>query len=696
MTIKLGQKLIGAFLIVALQVLAVGLIGYTGINRLNAHLEQTGHHNLPAVESLLTIQGESNAIRIALRSLLNPDMSMGDRQRQYDNIDAARARYQAAWSRYDELAASSEEEALFKDFAAAFRDWETFNNEFLNGVREIEKIGILNPDDMRANMAGFIGDHHALMANTLNYIATGTARKVDGTVFSGGDDHTACNFGRWAASFNVDNPTINDELAAIATSHELFHQSVGRIQRSMGTGNRTLALDVFNRQMVPAAEDTFGHLSMILAEADRAAGFYRDLNQQALGVAVQKQNLAMTALSKLIAYNNEASEAAIAAAGKDSTFVGFLMLASTILGFGLAIGLGTVLTRMITKPVFAGVAYAQALAEGDLTRELDVRQRDEIGMLADALREMNARIREIIGTVQESTGNVAGGSCQISESAQSLSQGSTEQAASVEEVSASMEQMAANIRNNAANASETERLSREAADDARKGGVVIGKTVQAMRDIAERIVIIEDIARNTNLLALNAAIEAARAGEQGKGFAVVAAEVRKLAERSQKAAGEISELSGSSVAVAEEAGALFEALVPKIQNTAELVMEITSSSREQDSGAMQINQAIMQLDNVVQQNASFSEELASMSEELSGQCESLQEAIAYFKTGEGTKRFAALARPVSPQHPSKVAAVARKEGSVAGERPVEGDAKVRSRSMVPVDDVDEIEDYATM
>ncbi len=695
MTIKLGQKLIGAFLIVALQVLGVGLIGYTGISRLNGHLEQTGHHNLPAVESLLTIQGESNAIRIALRSLLNPSMSLADRQRQFDNIGEARARYQAAWSRYEELSSSSEEESLFKGFATAFRDWETYNNEFLNGIREIEKIGILNPDDSRARMAGFISDHNALMANTLNYITTDRARTVVGEAFSGGDDHTACNFGRWTAFFRVDNAVINAELAAIAGSHEIFHRSVGRIQDLMRAGNRSAALDIFNRQMAPAAQETFGHFNGILAEATRAADLYRDLNQKALGLAVQKQNLAMTALTSLIEYNDEASETAIARAGKDSTAMGLLMLASTILGFGLAIGLGVVLTRMITKPVFAGVAYAQALAEGDLTRELDVKQRDEIGTLADALREMNARIREIIGTVQESTGNVAGGSCQISESAQSLSQGSTEQAASVEEVSASMEQMAANIRNNAANASETERLSREAADDARKGGVVIGKTVQAMRDIAERIAIIEDIARNTNLLALNAAIEAARAGEQGKGFAVVAAEVRKLAERSQKAAGEISELSGSSVAVAEEAGKLFDALVPKIQNTAELVMEITSSSREQDSGAMQINQAIMQLDNVVQQNASFSEELASMSEELSGQCEALQEAIGYFKTGDGRKRYVA-ATISAPGSSSKGGGSKGPVETVAKARSASAAHEALSRAMVPVENEEEFEDYATM
>jgi methyl-accepting chemotaxis protein len=193
-----------------------------------------------------------------------------------------------------------------------------------------------------------------------------------------------------------------------------------------------------------------------------------------------------------------------------------------------------------------------------------------------------------------------------------------------------MEQMAANIRQNADNANQTEKISREAAEDAKESGVAVVGAVDAMKQIAEKINIIEEIARQTNLLALNAAIEAARAGEHGKGFAVVAAEVRKLAERSQEAAGDITELAGSSVDVAEKAGAMLNSLVPKIQQTAELVQEISASSNEMNTGAEQINAAIQQLDTVTQQNASASEEMASTSEELSSQALHLQDTIAFF------------------------------------------------------------------
>jgi methyl-accepting chemotaxis protein len=309
----------------------------------------------------------------------------------------------------------------------------------------------------------------------------------------------------------------------------------------------------------------------------------------------------------------------------------------TVGGLSLAVVLGILialfLTRSITKPVSQGVDFARRLAEGDLTAHIDVDQKDEIGILAQALRDMAARLREVVGQVQAAADNVASGSEELSSSAQQLSQGTTEQAASIEEVSSSMEQMNANIRQNADNAMQTEKIAVQAAKDAQFSGQVVSQAVEAMKKIAEKISIIEEIARQTNLLALNAAIEAARAGEHGKGFAVVAAEVRKLAERSGAAAAEISELSSSTVGVADQAGQMLAKLVPDIQRTAELVQEISAASKEQSTGVTQINTAIQQLDQVVQQNAAAAEQMASTSEELSSQAEGLQNAIGFFHLG---------------------------------------------------------------
>ncbi|KWT91105.1 methyl-accepting chemotaxis protein [Candidatus Magnetominusculus xianensis] len=322
-----------------------------------------------------------------------------------------------------------------------------------------------------------------------------------------------------------------------------------------------------------------------------------------------------------------------------------LIITITVIGMIIAMGLGIIISNSISNPLKRGVTFAEAVAGGDLSKKIDLNRKDEVGQLANALNDMVEKLKEVVASVRTAVDNVASGSSELSSGAQQLSEGATQQAASIEETSSSMEEMTSNIKQTTDNSRQTEAISTTAAKDALDSGKAVSEAVSAMKEIASKISIIEEIARQTNLLALNAAIEAARAGEHGKGFAVVASEVRKLAERSQKAAGEISELSASSVSIAEQAGTMLNKLVPDIRKTADLVQEITAASNEQNSGAEQINKAIQQLDQVIQQNASAAEEMASTSQELASQSDQLQSTIAFFKTGtEGAARVQTKAK----------------------------------------------------
>ena len=310
-----------------------------------------------------------------------------------------------------------------------------------------------------------------------------------------------------------------------------------------------------------------------------------------------------------------------------------------LVSLGFAMFIFTFISRLITQPLLKGIEFAQNMAKGDLTSEIDIHQNDEIGILANNLQMMSVRFREIITYVTTTSQNLSAASLELSSTSQIVSQGASEQASSSEEVSAAIEEMAANIQQNRENAKLTEKIAVKAESEIQHGSGKVTQTVDAMREIANKISIIGDIAFQTNILALNAAVEAARAGEHGRGFGVVASEVGKLAERSKTAAAEIDQLTKTSVFNAEEAGKLMKEIVPEIQKTSQLIQEISAANKEQSAGADQINSAIQQLNVVTQRNAASSEELSTNAVELSAQAEQLQEIISFFNIGDGSTDF---------------------------------------------------------
>ncbi len=449
----------------------------------------------------------------------------------------------------------------------------------------------------------------------------------------------------------IRNSILTNDDAETKAYNDLMSEKLKGATQVLGAVNRTLSDD--DRRAVDALSDRMGAWKSV---SERAAAFSA-LNGDAKAIALSSSEVRDT-VNKVMRMLSEQAE--LAQKGMDEnkakaeeTYANIrgTLIAVTIVALGVALLAALFVSISISRGLGLAVGLANAVASGDLNQNIAVNNNDEIKDLVSALTLMTEKLRQVVGEVMGATENVSSGSQQLAATSEQLAQGSNEQASATEQASSSMEQMAANIRQTADNAAQTEKIARQSALDAESSGAAVVKAVDAMQTIASKITVVQEIARQTDLLALNAAVEAARAGEHGKGFAVVASEVRKLAERSQKAAAEISTLSANTVKVADDAGKMLERLVPDIRKTAELVEEISSACREQDAGAEQVNQAILELDKVTQQNSAASEQMSAASEELATQGDQLQATMSYFRVDNASGGHAVQAKkPAAPSH----------------------------------------------
>jgi methyl-accepting chemotaxis protein len=632
-----------------------------------------------SVQRLAQIQGDANSMVNADRDAYQARSAMSEAQGTLaaEELDQVQSRFEEnvlqAKQRVEGPAArfSSEMQPELERFRSEYESWRSASTTVVNTARQtaqdyqearqsgrdateafgamrgaIDEIGIAIDAALEGAMPF---DRRRQLERALSLVLNGDRDAYQAMVFR----------------FQAQSTSDPGRLAELnEQNRENIEQTGDRVRQAaalLGTAAAEEQLGVFNEHFAVWQPNSRQVLELLLARSEETA----QMNQAAATAAASFAEMRDT-IDQLQIMQEERATAASASMSAAIDTTNRIYFTVVVIALATACVVAFLLVRRMLRALYAGTSAAEAIAAGDLTVSAGIASRDELGQLSQALQRMVERLSEVVGDISTASDNVRSGSRQLAASSEQLSQGATEQAASTEEVSSSMEEMASTIQQNADNSQETERIARKAAADAEQTGGAVRETVDAMRNIAEKISIIEEIARNTNLLALNAAIEAARAGEQGKGFAVVASEVRKLAERSQTAATEISELSSNSVDVAEEAGRQLEALVPDIRRTAELVQEISASSAEQRTGSSQVNKAIAELDQVVQQNASHAEEMSATAETLSGQADQLQESVQFFRLANAGS--ASAPRAASNGHAETKTPADRNGRGVPGER----------------------------
>jgi methyl-accepting chemotaxis protein len=631
-TWTIGRKLITAFLAVAAITLLLGLVGYYGAVKSNEAVYEIGDVRLPGVQNLLTISENAGQIKAAQRTLLSSDLSLADRERQPKTAAEAKAKYEAAWKVYEALPQTTEEAALWREFVPAWQQWEKDNAEFFRINDELDANAILSPEALQRDLQQFIGDHARLTMRVMEHVH-------EAAECQGGDDPTACNYGKWLAKFDSTNPELKRIIDATRPSHNAFHAAVRSAKEQTAKGDKAGAVQIIDGEMRSSVQKTYAGFDALLAEATKADELRGKLGHQLLVVSHDSETKALALLAHLVEVNEAiAAEEAKTSTAQSATLKTIAVVAM-IVGVIAALGLGLFISWGINK------------------------------VLRQLCSDLSAGA--------EQTASAAG---QVSSSSQSLADGSSEQAASLEETSASIEELASMTKRNADNAAQAKELSGQTRAAADVGATDMEHMRAAMDDIkrssgeiAKIVKTIDEIAFQTNILALNAAVEAARAGESGAGFAVVADEVRALAQRCAQAAKETAAKIDDSVSKSEHGVGISDKVAISLQQIVErarqvdsLVAEIATASEEQSQGISQVNIAVGQMDQVTQSNAASAEESASASEELNAQAASLKEAVATLQQlVGGTRKTAndADSAVPTPAHPANGAAESKTPGA---------------------------------
>ena len=599
--LNIGKKLYGGYITVLVLTLIVGFIAYRGISNITYQIEIS-----KIVNRIIVDAGDTQAN--SLRYILYGD------DKYYESVSAEA----------DEIYRQSEEVKLLLksgDNKKIVDDIEHFIGVYGEDNVQYHKLEQEKKDVHTRRSAAALATTNQIVkvideAKSISRTKRNDYAAVE-IVFMMQEARNAMNRVRINANKFVSNPNADterllmSEIERVKKILEKDEQQIGNKKMKEEVQEALVLLDVYKNEFIKYAHIIEQEEALLKNMIKNAGSLLKDARGLREGV---------------YEYIDDT---------QTSSYV--LLLITIIIALGLGLLIGGYITKSITVPLSTSVKFANDISNGDLTQSIDIDQKDEIGMLGFALKNMAEKLKDVVSTIISSSTNISSASQQLSASSQQISSGVNEQAASSEEVSSSMEEMTANIQQNTDNAIQTRQISAKASNAMEQVAMASEDSMNAVKDIYTKINVVVEIAEKTDLLAINAAVEAARAGDEGRGFAVVAAEVRKLAERSQNAASEIVDLAERGMKLTEESTHMLKDIVPDIQETSRLVEEIASSSQEQDSGANQVNVAIQQLTMVTQQNASAAEEMASGSEEMAAQAGELEDITTHFKIDRRAK-----------------------------------------------------------